>query len=84
KVRAPTLANAAAISHMLEGGYLADAPIVIAAIDPCFSCTDRMVKVARKEKDERFNWEALRNYGIEWYAARGLDLQKVRIGKEGF
>ncbi len=84
KVRAPTLANAAAISHMLEGGYLADAPIVIAAIDPCFSCTDRMVKVVRKEKDERFNWEALRSYGIEWHAARGLDLRKVRIGKEGF
>ncbi len=83
KVRAPTLANAAAISHMLEGGYLADAPIVIAAIDPCFSCTDRMVKVTRKEGAERFDWERLRNYGIEWYAARGLDFHKVRIGKEG-
>ncbi|MCE5236018.1 MAG: nickel-dependent hydrogenase large subunit [Clostridiaceae bacterium] len=83
KVRAPTLANAAAISHMLEGGYLADAPIVIAAIDPCFSCTDRMVKVLRKENAERFDWEGLRNYGIEWYAARGIDIKKLRIGKEG-
>ncbi|MDR3644583.1 MAG: nickel-dependent hydrogenase large subunit, partial [Clostridia bacterium] len=45
KVRAPTLANLAAISNMLEGGYLADVPIVIAAIDPCFSCTDRAIKV---------------------------------------
>ena len=50
KVRAPTLANSAAIAHMLEGGYLADAPIVIAAIDPCFSCTDRMVRVKRRGK----------------------------------
>jgi NADH-quinone oxidoreductase subunit D len=83
KVRAPTLANSAAISHMLEGGYLADAPIVIAAIDPCFSCTDRMVKVVRKESAERFDWEGLVNYGIEWYAARGVDFKKLRIGREG-
>jgi NADH-quinone oxidoreductase subunit D len=41
KVRAPTMANWASMAHMLEGGYLADVPITIAAIDPCFSCTDR-------------------------------------------
>ncbi|MFA5139903.1 MAG: nickel-dependent hydrogenase large subunit [Elusimicrobiota bacterium] len=41
KVRAPTLANWASMAHMLEGGRLADVPITIAAIDPCFSCTDR-------------------------------------------
>ena len=32
-----------AVAHMLEDGYLADLPIVIAAIDPCFSCTDRLI-----------------------------------------
>ena len=41
KVRAPTLANVQVVAHMLKDGYLADMPIVIAAIDPCFSCTDR-------------------------------------------
>ena len=30
---------------MLKDGYLADMPIVIAAIDPCFSCTDRLISV---------------------------------------
>lgn len=78
KVRTPTLANAAAIAHMLEGGYLADAPIVIAAIDPCFSCTDRMVKVVREKSAERFDWEGLRNYGIEWHVARGIDMKSIR------
>ena len=30
---------------MLRDRYLADMPIVVAAIDPCFSCTDRLVAV---------------------------------------
>ena len=46
KVRAPTLANVQAVAHMLKDGYLADLPIVVAAIDPCFSCTDRLIELA--------------------------------------
>ena len=53
KVRAPTMANAASVAHMLKGGYLADVPIVIAAIDPCFSCTDRVALVRDTEKRQR-------------------------------
>ncbi len=45
KVRAPTHANWVSMSHCLRGNYLADAPIILAAIDPCFSCTDRVVIV---------------------------------------
>jgi NADH-quinone oxidoreductase subunit D len=41
KVRTPSLANWPATIAMLEGAYVADAPIVIASIDPCMSCTDR-------------------------------------------
>jgi membrane-bound hydrogenase subunit alpha len=52
KVRAPTLANFSSIAYMLEGGYLADAPIVIAAIDPCFSCTDRAILVQSATEDK--------------------------------
>ena len=44
KVRAPTLANVQAVRHMLRDRYLADMPIVVAAIDPCFSCTDRLIQ----------------------------------------
>lgn len=75
KVRAPTLANSAAIAHMIEGGYLADVPIIIAAIDPCFSCTDRMIRVqdAGSGRDNLFTWEGLRKYSIEWYAKQGTD-----------
>ena len=76
KVRAPTLANVQAVKHMLKDRFLADMPIVIAAIDPCFSCTDRLISILDIErKDERIiSWETLRNYGIEWYKAAGIDL----------
>jgi membrane-bound hydrogenase subunit alpha len=76
KVRAPTLANLASITNMIEGGYLADVPIVIAAIDPCFSCTDRMIRVrdGRSGREERFDWAGLRQYSIDWYKKRGVTL----------
>ena len=75
KVRAPTLANLAAIKKMLEGQYLADAPITIAAIDPCFSCADRCISVVDKKKGSKqlIDWAGLRNYSIEWYKKRGID-----------
>ncbi|MDP4108842.1 MAG: nickel-dependent hydrogenase large subunit [Bacillota bacterium] len=84
KVRAPTLANLAAITHMIEGGYLADVPIVIAAIDPCFSCTDRMVKVTdlKTGGEKKFDWDGLRRYSIDFYAKRGVDFRNTSIGKE--
>ncbi len=43
KLRTPTLANLPASLEMLIGGQIADIPISFASIDPCFSCTDRMV-----------------------------------------
>ncbi len=79
KVRAPTLANLAAITHMIEGGYLADVPIVIAAIDPCFSCTDRAIKVVNLSsgEDKRMDWQALRQYSIDWYQKQGVNMEKI-------
>jgi Ni,Fe-hydrogenase III large subunit len=41
RARAPTYQNLPAIPIMLRDIELADAPITIASIDPCFSCTDR-------------------------------------------
>lgn len=41
RVRAPTYQNLQAVPIMLKGVDLADAPLTIASIDPCFSCTDR-------------------------------------------
>jgi Ni,Fe-hydrogenase III large subunit len=40
-VRTPTYANMPAVRVMLKGAQLADAPIIQASVDPCYSCTDR-------------------------------------------
>lgn len=74
KVRAPTLANMASVREMAKGSYLADFPIIIAAIDPCFSCADRMIRISGEGRGELWNWEQLRDYSIKWYQKRGIDL----------
>ena len=55
KVRAPTYQNIPAVVETLKGSYIADAPIAIASMDPCFSCTDRMavVRDIRSGKESR-------------------------------
>ena len=77
KVRAPTLANIQSVAFMLEDRYLADMPIVVAAIDPCFSCTDRSIAIKDAEgkgkKKKIVDWESLRLHGIEWYSKQGID-----------
>jgi membrane-bound hydrogenase subunit alpha len=88
KVRAPTLANVQAVSHMLKDRYLADMPIVIAAIDPCFSCTDRTISIldADKNKTNIIEWNQLRLNGINWYRKQGIDFtelnRKFKIARE--
>ena len=42
KIRSPTLANIISFREMIKGCYVADIPAVLASLDPCFSCTDRM------------------------------------------
>ncbi len=68
KIRAPTLANIPSVVERLKGGYIADIPIVLAGIDPCFSCTDRMA-FYDEGKDKSWAWdgEQLRRHGLEWY-----------------
>ena len=43
KVRAPTYVNLMAVPTMLKGMQIADVPITFASIDPCMSCTNRMI-----------------------------------------
>ena len=68
KVRTPTLANIVPLCKMLVGGYIADVPIVLAGIDPCFACMDRVLIVdSRKEEKRVWDLNELRRYGKEWY-----------------
>jgi len=75
RVRAPTMANLEAATESVIGAFVADIPIAIASIDPCFSCTDRMAIVLRDRKNGArvTTWEELRRYGIDWYGKnRGI------------
>jgi NADH-quinone oxidoreductase subunit D len=69
RVRAPTMANLEAATESVVGAFVADIPIAIASIDPCFSCTDRMAIVLRDRKNGArvTTWEELRRYSIDWY-----------------
>jgi membrane-bound hydrogenase subunit alpha len=78
KVRAPTLANIQAVAHMLQDGYLADLPIVIAAIDPCFSCSDRMIALRPDSGgSQSLTWDKVRLQGIEHYRRQGIDFTEL-------
>ncbi len=48
KVRAPTYANMISWIPMLKGYQLADVPLIVASVDPCMSCTDRVTVVDRQ------------------------------------
>ena len=41
KVRTPSFANIPAVEAMVIGSTFADVPLIQAAVDPCYSCTDR-------------------------------------------
>lgn len=67
KVRTPTLPNMASVVVTAVGHQLADVPMILTGIDPCFSCNDRMTVIRRDGERQAWTWEQLRQYGIEWY-----------------
>ncbi|MDO4581042.1 MAG: nickel-dependent hydrogenase large subunit [Bacillota bacterium] len=83
RVRAPSEANWHSMAHMLEGDYLADVPIIIAAIDPCYSCTDRAIVVDQRDSGlvKTFDWQGMRDYSINWYKSQGFDASKIKIAE---
>jgi membrane-bound hydrogenase subunit alpha len=89
RVRAPSEANWHGMRRMMQGAYLADVPIIVAANDPCYSCTDRAVVLKGAGPDRTMDWEQLCAYGVEWYRSRGADIalteQKLKDsgGKRG-
>ncbi len=67
KVRTPSLCNWGTVVSVAVGHKLADMPMLLAGIDPCFSCNDRMVRINRGQGAQFWSWENLRQYGIEYY-----------------
>ncbi len=67
KIRTPTLCNLASMMQQAVGGHLADVPLLLAGVDPCFSCNDRMVTIREGASTSGWAWEDLRTHGIEYY-----------------
>lgn len=69
KVRAPTLANYPATLEMLKNGFIADIPLIFAAIDPCICCAERTVQMvdARSGEEKVLTLAELRRYSIDYY-----------------
>ncbi len=70
KVRTPSLCNWASVIQVAIGHKLADMPMILSGIDPCFSCNDRMVSISRDSRSQVMTWDELRRYGIEYYRQR--------------
>jgi len=67
KVRTPSICNWATVMNFAVGLKLADMPMILAGIDPCFSCSDRTVVINRTNQSQVWSWEDLRQYGIKYY-----------------
>ena len=59
KVRAPTYPNLQAVPPIIKNEEIADVPIAIGSLDPCFSCTERMIVVDDKNDKKRLNGQDL-------------------------
>ncbi len=51
KIRAPTYMNFPTFRETVVGESVADATIILAAIDPCYCCTERMLIVDSKGRE---------------------------------
>jgi NADH-quinone oxidoreductase subunit D len=51
-IRTPTLANWTSVAMCLVNQNIADIPVIVAAIDPCLSCTSRITLVDNQTKKE--------------------------------
>ncbi|MFC2143902.1 nickel-dependent hydrogenase large subunit [Candidatus Aenigmatarchaeota archaeon] len=54
RMRTPSFVNVMySVPIILKGQQLADLPVIVASIDPCFSCTDRMTLIDTKLGEAR-------------------------------
>ncbi len=65
RCRAATYANWPTLRYMLRGNTVADAPLIIGSLDPCYSCTDRVTIVdTKKKRSKTIPYKAIEQYSI--------------------
>lgn len=70
KVRTPTLCNMSSVLALSVGHQIADIPMILVGIDPCFSCNDRSVTV-KSADGGAWTWARLRQHAIDHYQEKG-------------
>jgi formate hydrogenlyase subunit 5 len=66
KCRASSYNNWPSLRYMLRGNTISDAPLIVASIDPCYSCTERVTIVdIRKKKATIVPYKEMERYCIE-------------------
>ncbi|MGP3667292.1 MAG: hydrogenase large subunit [Candidatus Bathyarchaeota archaeon] len=53
RIRTPSFLNNPSTLYMLRDQTIADAPIIIASIDPCLACTDRSIMIVLEDIKEK-------------------------------
>lgn len=63
RCRASTYNNWPVLRYMLRGNTISDAPLIVASIDPCYSCTDRVTVVdVRKARSKTIAYKEMERY----------------------
>jgi formate hydrogenlyase subunit 5 len=63
KCRASSYNNWPALRYMLRGNTISDAPLIVASIDPCYSCTERVTVIdVRKQKATIVPYKEMERY----------------------
>lgn len=60
KIRTPSLCNWTSALNEAIGHQLADIPMLIAGMDPCFSCNDRLITIRRGSERQTYTWQEMR------------------------
>jgi NADH-quinone oxidoreductase subunit D len=62
KIRTPTFANIISLEGMLLGREVADVPVILGSLDPCFACMERVMVVKDGKAEEMKEEEFKRKY----------------------
>lgn len=61
KIRAPSYVNVASNKVAVIGGTISDAAITLAAVDPCYCCTERLAVINKPDNKKILNgWELIK------------------------
>ncbi|HTZ11528.1 MAG TPA: NADH:ubiquinone oxidoreductase, partial [Candidatus Margulisiibacteriota bacterium] len=61
KIRAPSFMNVASDKVAAVGGTISDAAITLAAVDPCYCCTERLAVIRRSDNQKVMNgWDLIK------------------------